>query len=199
MANGTGATTRWVVSFMTAAAIAVVGCGDGGTYVNHGSTQNSGGFGSSGSISFGPSNSLVSTCDQICNNVVAQCAPESDFYASCLSACNDLNLVNLGCLNPFASYVACIAGAKSITCEGNSVLISPPECAADRQAALDCNAGPGLVSACIAVPATGLCPSAGTSSESIGPTLQQVFCVGAPSTCSAPQPNSLGIGIYCCP
>ena len=197
MPKGIGATTRWGVSFMAAAAIAVVGCGDSGTYVNRGGSSS--GFGGNGAISFGASNNLVATCDQICTNVVAQCAPASGFFESCLSACNDLNLVNLGCLDPFASYVACIAGAKSVTCQGNSVLISPPQCEADRQAALSCNAGPGLVSACIAVPSTGVCPSAGTSSESVGPTFEQVFCVGAPSTCSAPQPNPLGIGIYCCP
>jgi hypothetical protein len=187
---------------MAAAAIAGVACGDSGTYVNHGSNQGLGGFGSSGSgggLNFGASNNLVSTCDQICNNVVAQCAPAADFYGNCLSVCGDLNLVNLGCLNPFASYLACIAGAKSVTCEGNSVLISPPECATDRAAALSCNAGPGLVSACIAVPSNGACGSPGTSSESAGTALQQVFCVGAPETCTAPQPNPLGIGIYCCP
>ncbi len=59
---------------------------------------------------------LISKCDQICNNVVASCAASAGLpYNACLSACNDLGLVPQSCLNPFASYLICLAGATSVT------------------------------------------------------------------------------------
>jgi hypothetical protein len=139
---------------------------------------------------------LVSECDQICNNVVAQCAGAAS--ASCLSACNDLNLVPMSCLNPFLSYLVCITGATSITvtcgANGNATLVPPPDCESDRQATLNCNASPGLVAACIALPGNTSCAAAPAGG---GPNPE--FCVGAPTGCAPPSPNPLGIGIYCCP
>jgi hypothetical protein len=137
---------------------------------------------------------LVSQCDQICNNVVAQCAAVAG--APCLSACNDLNLVPSSCLNPFLSYLVCITGATTVTCgaNGNAVLVTPPDCESDREATLNCNASPGLVAACIALPGNASCTAAPAGG---GPNPE--FCVGAPTGCAPPSPNPLGIGIYCCP
>jgi hypothetical protein len=190
-----GSATLPGVLFIVAIAVIGEGCsGDDGTSIT--TTHSSTGTGaSSGSgLVINTPGSLVTTCDSICSNVVAQCAPATGLYGSCLSACNDLNLVNLGCIDPFASYLACVAGATSVSCssDGNYVLITPAKCEADREAALNCNMQPGLISACIAVPSSDACGAVATSN---GP----VFCVGAPEGCSSPQPNPLGIGIYCCP
>lgn len=142
---------------------------------------------------------LINKCDQICNNVVAQCAAAAGVpYTTCLSACNDLGLLPQSCLNPFASYLLCIAGATSITvtcgANGDAALVTPDNCEADLEATLSCNASPGLVAACIALPGNASCaaPPAGG-----GPNTE--FCVGAPSGCEPPSPNPLGIGVYCCP
>jgi hypothetical protein len=142
---------------------------------------------------------LVSKCDQICSNIVAQCAAAAGApFDACRSACGDLALIPQSCLNPFASYLLCVAGATSIsvTCGpgGDSALVTPPDCEDDRQATLTCNASPGLVAACIALPANASCtlpPSGGGSNPE--------FCVGAPSGCAPPTANPLGIGVYCCP
>ena len=130
---------------------------------------------------------LVSTCDTICNNL-SPCASAS-LAAQCLNVCNDLNVVPATCLDPFASYLACLAGAKSVSCQagGQYVLITPPECQSDRQAFVSCNANPSIIAACTQLQTNTSC--AGKS----------VFCVGAPSGCAAPTPNPLGIGTYCCP
>jgi hypothetical protein len=137
---------------------------------------------------------LVSTCDQICANVAAQCVGSPSLEAQCMAACSNLNLVGVGCLDPFASYLACIAGATSVHCDANGqyVLLTPAQCESDRQAVLTCNASPGLVTACIALPSSPSCTpaSGGTSTE---------FCVGAPANCMPPSPNPIGIGTYCCP
>jgi hypothetical protein len=171
--------------------------GTGGTTIE--TTGNGNGNGSSGGAQLGgPSPiTLVSQCDTICNNVVAECAGESDApVGTCLDACGDLGdltIIQNTCLNPFATYIACVAG-NSIQCSenGQAVLISPPSCIAQREAALNCNAQPGIVSACIGLPGNTSC----------GPNQaegQPVFCVGAPANCQSPEPNPLGIGIYCCP
>jgi hypothetical protein len=133
---------------------------------------------------------LVSTCDEICANVAAQCAGPPTLESQCMAACSNLGLVGLGCLDPFASYLTCIAGATSVHCDasGQYVLITPSQCEGDRQAVLTCNASPGLVTACVALPSSASC--AGSSTE---------FCVGAPTGCSPPSPNPIGIGTYCCP
>jgi len=91
-----------------------------------------------------------------------------------------------------------VAGATSVsvTCgtNGDYVLVSPANCEDDRDATLSCNAKPGLVAACIALPPNVQCaaPPAGG-----GPNAE--FCVGAPNGCAPPSANPLGIGLYCCP
>jgi hypothetical protein len=141
---------------------------------------------------------LVSKCNQICSNVLAQCPSAAGApYSACMSACNDLNLVPQSCLDPFASYLICLAGATSVTVTcgsgGDYVLVTPQDCEDDREATLSCNASPGLVAACIALPSTSCAlPPAGGGANA-------EFCVGAPSGCAPPSPNPLGIGIYCCP
>ena len=178
-------------------AIAVVGLASASC--SSGNTSSGNGYG--GGTTTG---TLVSTCDQICTNVVAQCGAASNLYGTCLSACGDLNLVNLGCLDPFASYLTCIAGATQVQCgaDGQYVLITPGQCEADRQSTLTCNAEPGLIAACIAVPGNDSC-GATTTGTGLGGTVTAAgraeFCVGAPEGCTAPSPNPLGIGIYCCP
>jgi hypothetical protein len=136
--------------------------------------------------------SLVSTCDQICNNVVAQCAGAS--AVQCLSACDDLNLVPNTCLNPIASYLVCLSGATSVQCEagGQYVLVAPADCRDDEQAVTNCNAGPSVVAACLELPGNTSCASSAAGSKA-------AFCVGAPNGCQAPKPNPIGIGVYCCP
>jgi hypothetical protein len=152
--------------------------------------------------------SLVQTCDSICAHVVAQCAAPPSLTAECLSACNDLALANLGCIAPLASYLVCLSGATSIQCQagGQYVLLSPPQCDAQRTSVLNCNASPGLIAACIAIPGSTACvgetPAPGGATGGNTGTASgggAVFCVGAPSGCVSPTPNPLGLGTYCCP
>jgi hypothetical protein len=145
------------------------------------------------------SGALISKCDQICNNVLAQCPSASGApYTNCIAACGDLTIVPSSCLDPFAAYLLCISGATSVavTCEasGDYVFVTPPNCESDREQTLNCNASPGPVAACIALPNNNSCatPPAGGGANPF-------FCVGAPSGCAAPMPNPLGIGVYCCP
>jgi hypothetical protein len=161
--------------------VAVASCSSSGT------TNGRNGNGSPGD--------LVSTCDTICNNVIAQCVPATGLYGTCMSACNDLYLLPSSCLDPFLSYLTCIAGATSVTCGGNGqyVLITPAQCQTAREDTLTCNASPGLVAACVALPGNDSCGSpdlAGTN---------PLFCVGVPNGCTSPTTNPLGIGVYCCP
>jgi hypothetical protein len=142
---------------------------------------------------------LVSKCDAICNNVLSQCPSTlGGPYNACLSACGDLNLVPQSCLDPFLSYLVCIAGATSVTvtcgANGGAAVVTPPDCESDREATLNCNASPGLVAACIALPGNTSCAAVPAGG---GPNPE--FCVGAPTGCAPPTPNPLGIGIYCCP
>ncbi len=169
----------FALAFGSGIALAGASCSSNGT-----TTTENGGSPSPGS--------LVSTCDTICNNL-SPCASGS-LNSQCLSVCSNLNLVPATCLNPFASYLACLAGAKSVSCEagGQYVLVTPPECETDRQAFATCNAGPSVVAACLAL-------SASTACTSLAPADRAEFCVGAPSGCLAPSPNPLGIGTYCCP
>jgi hypothetical protein len=137
---------------------------------------------------------LVSMCDKICANVVGMCAPATNLLGPCLDACGDLNLLPASCLNPFLSYVTCVAGATQVQCgdNGASVLITPQQCESARDQTLNCNASPGLVTACVALPGSTACAAPGV--EGTNP----VFCVGAPDGCAAPSANPLGIGVYCC-
>jgi hypothetical protein len=123
------------------------------------------------------------------------CAPASSLYGTCLSACGDLNLLPQSCLNPFLAFVTCEADATMVDCnaDGTYAVLTPSQCDTDRDATLECNATPGLVSACVALPGNASCS---------GPDLagtNPVFCVGAPNGCTAPEPNPIGIGVYCCP
>jgi hypothetical protein len=158
---------------------------------------------SSGTSSTGSANTspaaLVSDCDQICNNILKTCTGVASVaYNTCLTACGDLSLVPSSCLNPFASYLLCEVGSSlSVTCgpNGSSVtLVTPPDCENDREATLTCNASPGLVAACIALPGNTSC-----AAVPVGGGPNPEFCVGAPMGCAPPNPNPLGIGIYCCP
>jgi hypothetical protein len=142
---------------------------------------------------------LIAKCNQICNNILAACpsvlgAP----YSACTSACNDLAVLPNSCLNPFTSYLVCLAGATSVsvTCgaNGNAALVTPPDCEGDREATLNCNAAPGPVSACLALPGNTSC-----GAQPIGGGPNAEFCVGAPTNCAPPMANPLGIGLYCCP
>jgi len=166
------------------AGVAVVSCSGSGT------TVNGNGFYGPGGTS--PS-TLVSECDMICTNVVAGCAGATGLLGTCLSACNDLNLLQGTCLDPFLSYLTCIVGvgSASVSCgsDGTYVLLTPPQCQDERASTLTCNASPGLVAACIALPGNASCGASGNPE----------FCVGAPAGCSSPSPNPLGIGVYCCP
>jgi hypothetical protein len=158
----------------------------------------SGGNSNSGSFDTSPA-TLITKCNQICNNILAACPSVTGLpYNACTNACNDLAVLPQSCLNPFASYLICEAGATSVsvTCgaNGDAALITPPDCESDREATLSCNAEPGLVSACIALPGNAAC---GAPPPGGGPTTE--FCVGAPGNCAPPSPNPLGIGVYCCP
>jgi hypothetical protein len=174
------------VLFASMMGIIGAGCSGSGTTTNY-SRNGSGGSSGLGGPTTG---TLVSTCDQICSNVVAQCTDgPANVFTDCLSACGALNIVQDSCLDPFASYLACIAGATSVTCGagGAYVLITPAQCQGDLEATLNCNAAPGLVQACISLPGNTSCGASGA-----------FFCVGAPAACSPPEPNPLGIGVYCC-
>jgi hypothetical protein len=173
-----------------------VGCSGNGTTTSY--SSGSGANGSSNGLGGPTPGTLVSTCDQICSNVVARCVDSpANVYTDCISACGALNLVQGSCLDPFASYLACMAGATSVTCggDGQYVLITPQECEADREATLNCNAAPGLIAACVGVP-SNQCGASDTNGQTTGEAA--VFCVGAPAGCAPPEPNPLGIGVYCC-
>lgn len=170
----------------------------GATMMVTASCSSSGGNGPGGSNS-SPA-TLVSDCDRICGNVLTKCPGVAGVpYNTCVSACDDLSLIPSSCLNPFASYLLCEVGATSVsvTCgpNGDSVtLLTPPACEGDRDATLTCNASPGLVAACIALPGNTSCTAA-----QVGGGPNPEFCVGAPTGCAPPNPNPLGIGLYCCP
>ena len=139
--------------------------------------------------------SLVITCDNICNNVVATCVnpPLSpNAYGQCLNACQYLDVVQSSCVTEFAGYLSCLAGANSISCsaDGQYVVISPPSCDAQRNAYTQCTGGPPLA-ACIETSQGGApCDKHSTGTRTL-------FCAGAPP----PDCQSIGglLGPYCCP
>jgi hypothetical protein len=163
----------------------------GGTY------PATGGVWSGGSLSgASPSaSSLVATCDNICNNVLATCVSpplSPDAYTQCTSACQNLNLVQSSCAADFAGYLACLAGANSVMCSGDGqyVVVSPPACDAQRNSYVDCTGGPPLA-ACIEIARTG------TTCDAHGPRTRALICVGIPP----PDCDLAGglLGPYCCP
>src|SRR5437016_3936911 len=60
--------------------------------------------------------SLASTCARVCNNVLAQCGAPPASVSSCLQGCQQLNVIQGTCVDQFASYMTCLAGATSVTC-----------------------------------------------------------------------------------
>jgi hypothetical protein len=136
---------------------------------------------------------LVSTCGTICNHVLTQCGAPASIYGQCLAACQDLSLVQAGCLSPFASYLTCLSGATSIQCEagGEYLLVSPPSCEAERQAVSACRGGPPVAACAELPPGNTSCP-AGT------PSAGALFCIGQPTGCDPASVGAFGIGPYCC-
>jgi hypothetical protein len=131
--------------------------------------------------------SLATTCTSICNNVLATCSVSTDAYMQCVNACQSLNLVQSNCITDFASYLACLAGANSVSCVGGQyIVISPPACNLQQQAYATCT-GPKFA-ACIEVSSTTTCGQ--------GHNRRTLFCLGAPDGCD----SSGGLlGPYCCP
>jgi hypothetical protein len=151
---------------------------------------------SGGSSSGGASGlTLVSECDRICSQLSTCGATAASLEAQCTNACGNLALV-AGCLDPFAGYLTCLAGATSVQCGagGQYVLVTPPACESYRQTFLACNAGPSPVSACVELPGNTSCATPGSPAG-----VHAAFCVGQPSSCTSPQPNPLGLGTFCCP
>jgi|HubBroStandDraft_6_1064221.scaffolds.fasta_scaffold17475_4 hypothetical protein len=164
---------------------ALVGC----SAQNGGTTYSSSGNGSLLGPDFGTApSSLVSTCSQICDQVLGQCDAPIGVYDDCLNACQDLSVIETTCVSELASYLTCLSGATSIQCEagGEYVLVSPPSCAPQRLSLDSCTGGPPLA-ACVQLPASNACAGAGP-----------VLCVGEPSGCQAAGATPLGIGPYCC-
>jgi hypothetical protein len=176
---------------IVAAAAAAIACSDGGSGTR---TTLTGPGGVLGLPSFAPAPAnLVTTCDTICDHAVAQCGAPVTIYGDCLSACGELNLVQAGCVDQLASYLACVSGATSIQCQGGGeyVLVSPPSCAAERAALSTCSGGPP-VAACVQVPVGNTsCPAATPASGAL-------FCVGQPTGCDPAGSTAFGIGAYCC-
>jgi hypothetical protein len=137
---------------------------------------------------------LVATCDQICGQLATCGATAASLESECMNGCGDLALVQAGCLDPFAAYLTCLAGATSIQCGagGQYVIVTPPSCEADRETFLGCNAGPSPVAACVELPGNTACQTPGL------PAAPASFCVGEPAGCTSPQPNPLGLGTFCC-
>lgn len=138
---------------------------------------------------------LVTECDEICQQLASCGVTAASLQAQCSSACGDLWLVQAGCLDAFASYMACLAGATSVQCGagGQYVVVTPPSCDSYRESFLTCSAGPSPVAACIALPGNTAC---GTVAA---PSSNPSFCVGVPEGCVSPEPNPLGLGTFCCP
>jgi hypothetical protein len=172
-------------------AAATVACSSGGS----GTSTTYSGTPTLGLPSFGPvPANLVSTCDTICDHALAQCGAPVTVYGECVSACGELNLVQAGCVNQLASYLACLSGVTSIQCEagGEYVLVSPPSCEAERTALGTCSGGPPIA-ACVEVPVGNTTCPAGT------PAAGALFCVGQPTGCDPASTDPFGIGTYCCP
>ncbi len=140
---------------------------------------------------------LVSTCSQVCANVLSQCGIASTVYEACTNTCNALLLVPNTCITQFAGYLTCLTGATSIQCEsgGQTFEIVPGSCTVQESSYEDCNSGPSPLAACIALPSSACQTSAG---EGLNGSGMAEFCIGAPDGCTAASSNPLGIGTYCC-
>ncbi|MGH7270818.1 MAG: hypothetical protein ACREJ3_10350 [Polyangiaceae bacterium] len=184
-----GWTLALAVAFFGAQGASCSSSNDSGSSFGAGGLGGVGGFGSN----------LVTTCGQICNNVLADCGVASSLWSECNSACGDLALVPAGCVTQFAGYLACLSGATSIHCDGRTVEISPSSCAAQENEYELCNGGPSPIAACIALPPGNTACGMGAGGPPGPPSaLKPVFCVGQPDGCSAAGQNPFGIGTYCC-
>ena len=170
------------------------GVGTGGSGATNGAGGTFSSNGAAGGVSAGGS-SLVITCDNICNNVLAACttpplAPGA--YSQCLNACQNLDIVQSSCAADFAGYLACLAGANSVQCSGDGqyVVVSPPSCDAQLNAYANCTGGPPLA-ACIEI-SSGSAPC-----DRHAPRTRALFCVGVPPADCDPAGGLLGP--YCCP
>ena len=168
-----------------------------GTNGSGGTSPASGNFWSAGttnSVASSPS-SLVMTCDNICNNVLAGCVNpplSQNAYARCLDACQYLDLVQSNCAADFAAYLACLAGADSVSCsaDGQYIVVTASACDSQRAAYAECTGGPPLA-ACIDI------SQESSACISHAPRARALLCVGVPpSDCDA-----VGglLGPYCCP
>jgi hypothetical protein len=184
-------TGRWLSaalgSFLVVGGVSCSGSSGSSTTV--GTSGTNGTFGNPGAFGATPAtgSSLATTCTNICNNVAA-CTGATDAYTQCVNACQSLNLVQSNCVADFAAYLACLAGANSVSCVGNSyIVISPPACSAQQQAYASCT-GPKFA-ACIEI-------SSSTTACGQGHNRRTLFCLGAPDGC-----DSTGglLGPYCCP
>jgi hypothetical protein len=166
--------------------------GSSGTSTTVGTNGAGGTFGNSTTFGGTPAaggSSLAATCTNICNNVLATCSVSTDAYTQCVNACQTLNLVQSTCVTDFAAYLACLAGANSVSCVGGQyIIISPPSCQAQQQAYANCT-GPKFA-ACIEI-------SNGTTACGQGHNSRTLFCLGAPDGCDSAGGGLLGP--YCCP
>jgi hypothetical protein len=143
----------------------------------------------------GGTGGLVSTCSSICDNVLAKCGVAPAVHADCLAACGRLDIADVGCVDEFAAYIACVGGATSITCGANGqyVVVSPASCAPQKSAYELCTGGGPPVAACFAQPWRD---SACTATRE--PIAHALFCVGQPAGCQSVEGNGI-LGLYCCP
>lgn len=144
----------------------------------------------------GGTGNLVSTCNQICSGI--QSCVASSLLLDCQDACSQLSGLQGGCLSDLVDYLACLGGATSISCTGGQLHITLGACASQKDSLLNCNAGPGIFSACFALSGSTACTSSSL------PKGNAEFCIGVPSTstgCVTPNgtANPIGIGTYCCP
>ena len=120
-------------------------------------------------------------------------------YDTCMSACNDLALVPSSCLEQFASYLLCVAGATSVSVT----------CGSQRGLRAHLAGGlrgrsPGDVE--LQRAARGSSPRASRCRGTSRARCRRPAGVPTRSSASArrpaappPSPNPLGIGVYCCP
>ena len=191
------------ISTLILAFVAVAGPACGGTSAGvgtagSGATNGTGGtfssMGATGGVSGGGS-SLVITCDNICNNVLATCTTPplaQGAYSQCLNACQNLDVAQSSCATDFAAYLACLAGANSVQCSGDGqyIVVSPPSCDEQRSAYASCTGGPPLAACIETSPGSPACASH-------APRTRTLFCVGLPPADCDPAGGLLGP--YCCP
>jgi hypothetical protein len=138
---------------------------------------------------------LVSTCSSICDNVLAQCGVAPAVHTECLGACRQLELADVGCVDEFAAYIACVGGATSISCraDGRYIVVSPASCEPEKSAYDFCAGGGPPLAACFAQPwRDSVCNAARES------TSHALFCVGRPAGCQSVEGGGV-LGLYCCP